>query len=47
VEFLLANESMSGEQFEALMEGRAIEACSQTSLFDGFEEQPEEPKAEE
>ncbi|MBQ6719008.1 MAG: ATP-dependent zinc metalloprotease FtsH [Oscillospiraceae bacterium] len=47
VEFLLANESMSGEQFEALMEGRAIEACSQTSLFDGFEEQPEEPKSEE
>ena len=47
VEFLLANESMSGEQFEALMEGRVIEACSQTSLFDGFEEQPEEPKTEE
>ena len=38
VEFLLANESMSGEQFEALMEGRAVETCSQTSLFDGFEE---------
>ena len=41
VEFLLANESMSGEQFEALMEGRSIEECSQTSLFDGFEEPSE------
>ena len=53
VEFLLANESMSGEQFEALMEGRPIEDCSQTSLFDGFEEPqeqttpPEDPKTEE
>ena len=42
VEFLLANESMSGEQFEALMEGRSVEECSQTSLFDGFEEKTEE-----
>ena len=42
VEFLLANESMSGEQFEALMEGRSISGCSQTSLFDGFEEKTEE-----
>ena len=38
VDYLLANESISGEQFEALMEGRNIEDCSQTSLFDGFEE---------
>ena len=38
VDYLLANESISGEQFEALMEGRNIEECSQTSLFDGFEE---------
>ena len=37
VEFLLANESISGEQFEALMEGRTIADCSQTSLFDGFD----------
>ena len=42
VEFLLKHESVSGEQFEALMEGRTIEECSQTSLFDGFEEQTEE-----
>ncbi len=49
VEFLLTNESMSGEQFEALMEGRSIEACSQTSLFDGFEAEPaaEENPSEE
>ena len=46
VEYLLANESMSGEQFEALMEGRAIEECSQTSLFDGFEEKTEKPEEE-
>ena len=39
VEFLLANESISGEQFEALMEGRTIADCSQTSMFDGFEEE--------
>ena len=38
VEFLLQHESISGEQFEALMEGRTIADCSQTSLFDGFEE---------
>ena len=42
VEFLLANESISGEQFEALMEGRSVEECSHTSLFDGFEEKTEE-----
>ncbi len=39
VEYLLEKESVSGEQFEALMEGRAIEECSQTSLFDGFAEE--------
>ena len=37
-EYLLTNESISGEQFEALMEGREIAEISQTSLFDGFEE---------
>ena len=42
VDFLLQHESISGEQFEALMEGRRIEDCSQTSLFDGFEEKNEE-----
>ena len=46
VEFLLANESVSGEQFEALMEGRSIENCSQTSLFDSFMEKKEETPSE-
>ena len=39
-DYLLANESMSGEQFEALMEGKQIEGISATSLFDGFDETP-------
>ena len=47
VDFLLEHESISGEQFEALMEGRAIEECSQTSLFDGFIEKAEETSAAE
>ncbi len=38
VEYLLANESMTGEQFEACMEGKEIAGASTTSLFDGFEE---------
>ena len=37
VEYLLANESMTGEQFEACMEGREIKEGSTTSMFDGFE----------
>jgi cell division protease FtsH len=44
VEYLLANESISGEQFAALMEGRQIMEGSQTSLFDGFGEKTEEPE---
>ena len=40
VEFLLERESMTGEQFEACMEGKEIAESSTTSLFDGFE--PEE-----
>ena len=39
VEFLLANESMSGEQFRACMEDREIEEVSSTSLFDAFDPQ--------
>ena len=38
VDYLLEHESISGEQFEALMEGREVQKLSQTSLFDGFEE---------
>ena len=45
-EYLLTNESISGEQFAALMEGKPIEEISQTSLFDGFEE-PEQAPVEE
>ena len=37
VDFLLEHESMSGEQFEACMEGKEIMETSTTSLFDGFE----------
>jgi cell division protease FtsH len=45
VEYLLANESMTGDQFRACMEGKLIEEASTTSLFDGFE--VSEEKAEE
>ena len=41
VEYLLANESMTGEQFIACMEGRPIEEGSATSMFD-LMEQPSE-----
>ena len=37
VAFLLEHESMTGEQFEACMEGKEIVEGSTTSLFDGFE----------
>ena len=41
VAFLLERESMTGEQFEACMEGREIAESSTTSLFDGFDESEE------
>ena len=50
VSYLLEHESITGEQFEALMEGREIAESSATSMFDRFEvqEEPvEEPKEEE
>ena len=49
VAYLLAHESMTGEQFASCMEGKEIEEGSSTSLFDGFEvtEEPEAPAAEE
>ena len=37
VQYLLENESMTGEQFAACMEGKEIAETSTTSLFDGFE----------
>ncbi len=43
VDYLLDKESITGEQFTDLMEGREIQETSTTSMFDGFEEQPEAP----
>ena len=42
VEFLLEKESMTGEQFEAVMEGQEVGETSATAMFDGFEETTEE-----
>ena len=47
VEFLLANETMSGAQFAACMEGKSVEERSATSLFDVTEETVEASEAEE
>ena len=41
VDFLLEKESMTGEQFEAIMEGREVGETSATAMFDGFEETSE------
>ena len=38
VDYLLANETMTGKQFVDLMEGREISQASSTSLTDGYEE---------
>ncbi len=42
VEYLLDKESMTGEQFEAIMEGREVGETSSTAMFDGFEEESTE-----
>ncbi len=42
VDFLLEQESMTGEQFEAIMKGEKVEEASATAMFDGFEEKTEE-----
>ena len=44
VDFLMEHESMTGEQFEAIMEGKTAGEASTTAMFDGFEE---EKKADE
>ena len=44
VDFLLEKETMTGEQFEAVMEGREVGDASSTSMFDGFEDGAEDPK---
>ncbi len=44
VDFLLERETMTGEQFEAVMQGREVGDASSTSMFDGFEDGAEDPK---
>ena len=41
-DYLLANESISGEQFARMMEGRELGEATQTVLFDGFGEPQEQ-----
>ena len=38
VEYLLDKESITGEQFEAIMKGEEVGEASTTAMFDGFEE---------
>ena len=47
VDFLLEKETMTGEQFEAIMQGREVGDASSTSMFDGFEDGKEKPKTTE
>lgn len=47
VDFLLEKETMTGEQFESIMQGREVGDASSTSMFDGFEDGKEDPKATE
>ena len=47
VDFLLEKETMTGEQFEAVMQGREAGDASSTSMFDGFEDGKEDPKTTE
>ena len=42
VEYLLEKESMTGEQFEAIMKGEEVMEASTTAMFDGFEDNTEE-----
>ena len=47
VDFLLDRESMTGEQFEAIMKGEEVGEASATAMFDAFEEAAPEEKTEE
>lgn len=49
VDFLMEHESMTGEQFEAIMQGKSVGDASTTAMFDGFEEEKkaDEEKSEE
>ena len=46
VEYLLEKESMTGEQFEAIMKGEEVGEMSATAMFDGFEEAPVQEETE-
>ena len=46
VDFLLEKETMTGEQFEAVMQGREAGDASSTAMFDRFAEKPEENPAD-
>ena len=41
VDYLLEKESMTGEQFEAIMKGEEVKEASSTAMFDGFAEEPQ------
>jgi len=41
VDYLLEKESITGEQFEAIMKGEEVGEMSSTAMFDGFEETEE------
>ena len=47
VDFLLEKETMTGEPFEAIMQGREVGDASSTSMFDGFEDGKEKPETTE
>lgn len=47
VDFLLEKETVTGEQFEAIMQGREVGDASSTSMFDGFEDGKEKPETTE
>lgn len=47
VDFLMEKETMTGEQFEAIMQGREVGDASSTSMFDGFEDGKEKPETTE
>ena len=47
VDFLLEKETMTGEQFEAIMQGREVGDASSTSMFAGFEDGKEKPETTE
>ena len=47
VDFLLEKETMTGEQFEAIMQGREVGDASSTSMFDGVEDGKEKPETTE